>query len=36
MACHGGQQPRAFFRVDSRDALLKGGFTGTAAIVPGL
>jgi ankyrin repeat protein len=34
-ACHTGEKPRAFFRIDSREALLKGGFSGVAAIVPG-
>ena len=33
--CHGGEKPRGRFRVDSRDALLKGGASGEAAIVPG-
>jgi Planctomycete cytochrome C/Ankyrin repeats (3 copies) len=34
-ACHGGEKPRGLFRVDARDALLKGGASGEAAIVPG-
>jgi ankyrin repeat protein len=34
-ACHGGKEPRGLFRVDARDALLKGGASGEAAIVPG-
>jgi ankyrin repeat protein len=34
-ACHSGRKPRGLFRVDSRDALLKGGASGEAAIVPG-
>jgi ankyrin repeat protein len=34
-ACHGGKKPRGLFRVDARDALLKGGASGEAAIVPG-
>ena len=35
MACHGPERPRGHFRVDGRDALLKGGESGIAAIVPG-
>jgi ankyrin repeat protein len=35
VGCHGGEKPRGLFRVDGRDALLKGGATGEAAIVPG-
>src|SRR5262249_40478631 len=34
-ACHSGEKPRGLFRIDSRDALLKGGASGTAAVVPG-
>ena len=34
-ACHSGEKPRGLFRVDGRDALLKGGASGEAAIVPG-
>jgi ankyrin repeat protein len=33
--CHGGEKPRGLFRIDGRDALLKGGASGEAAIVPG-
>jgi hypothetical protein len=33
--CHSGVEPRGLFRVDGRDALLKGGASGEAAIVPG-
>ena len=33
--CHSGGKPRGHFRVDSRDALLRGGASGEAAIVPG-
>jgi ankyrin repeat protein len=33
--CHGGERPRGLFRIDGRDALLKGGASGEAAIVPG-
>jgi hypothetical protein len=35
VACHGQERPRAHFRVDGRDAILSGGESGTAAIVPG-
>jgi hypothetical protein len=35
VACHSGKQPRAFFCVDGREALLKGGASGTAAVRPG-
>jgi hypothetical protein len=34
-ACHSGEKPRGLFRIDSRDAILKGGASGTAAVVPG-
>jgi hypothetical protein len=33
--CHGGEKPRGLFRVDGRDAIVKGGASGLAAIVPG-
>jgi ankyrin repeat protein/mono/diheme cytochrome c family protein len=33
--CHGGEKPRGLFRVDGRDAILKGGASGEAAIVAG-
>jgi ankyrin repeat protein len=33
--CHGVEKPRGQFRVDGRDALLKGGASGAAAVVPG-
>ena len=33
--CHGGKKPRGLFRVDGREAILKGGASGEAAIVPG-
>jgi hypothetical protein len=35
VACHSGEKPRGLFRVDGRAALLKGGASGEAAIVPG-
>src|SRR5262249_54484663 len=31
VACHSGEKPRGLFRVDCRDALLKGGASGQAA-----
>jgi N-acyl-D-amino-acid deacylase len=33
--CHTGEKPRGRFRVDGREAILKGGASGEAAIVPG-
>jgi hypothetical protein len=35
IACHTGDKPRGSFRIDGRAALLKGGASGAAAIVPG-
>lgn len=35
VGCHSGEKPRGLFRVDSREAILKGGASGEAAIVPG-
>jgi ankyrin repeat protein len=35
VGCHSGEKPRGLFRVDSRDAILKGGASGGAAMVPG-
>jgi hypothetical protein len=35
VACHSGEKPRGLFRIDGREALLKGGASGAAAIVPG-
>lgn len=35
VACHSGERPRGFFRVDLREGLLKGGESGAAAVVPG-
>jgi hypothetical protein len=34
-ACHSGEKPRGLFRIDGRDAILKGGASGAAAVVPG-
>lgn len=33
--CHSGDKPRGLFRVDGREAVLKGGASGEAAVVPG-
>jgi ankyrin repeat protein/mono/diheme cytochrome c family protein len=33
--CHSGERPRGLFRVDGRDAMLRGGASGEAAVVPG-
>ena len=35
VACHSGEKPRSLFRIDRGDAILKGGASGVAAIVPG-
>lgn len=35
VGCHGGEKPAGLLRVDHREALLKGGESGTAAVVPG-
>jgi ankyrin repeat protein/mono/diheme cytochrome c family protein len=35
VGCHRGEKPRGLFRIDGRDAILKGGASGEAAIVPG-
>jgi hypothetical protein len=35
VACHSGKKPRGLFRVDGRDAILRGGASGAAALVPG-
>jgi hypothetical protein len=35
VACHSGDKPRGLFRIDGRDAILKGGASGAAAVVPG-
>jgi hypothetical protein len=35
VGCHSGEKPRGLFRIDGRGALLKGGASGAAAIVPG-
>jgi hypothetical protein len=35
VVCHGGAKPRGNFRVNGRDAILRGGESGAAAVVPG-
>jgi hypothetical protein len=35
VVCHSGEKPRGLFRINGRDAILKGGASGDAAIVPG-
>jgi hypothetical protein len=35
VGCHRGDKPRGRFRIDGRDAMLKGGASGEAAILPG-
>jgi ankyrin repeat protein/mono/diheme cytochrome c family protein len=35
VACHGPDKQRSAFRVDSREAMLKGGNTGSAVVMPG-
>jgi mono/diheme cytochrome c family protein len=35
VACHRGEKPRGLFRIDGRDAILKGGASGVTAVVPG-
>ena len=33
--CHGAEKPKSKYRVDSREAIIKGGDSDEAAIVPG-
>jgi ankyrin repeat protein len=35
VACHSGEKPRGLFRIVARDAILNGGASGDAAMVPG-
>jgi hypothetical protein len=35
VSCHSGEKPRGLFRLEDRGALLQGGGSGAAAIVPG-
>lgn len=33
--CHGPEKPKSKYRVDSREAIIKGGESGDPAIIPG-
>src|SRR5688500_5107998 len=33
--CHGPEKPKSKYRVDSREAIIKGGDSDEAAIIPG-
>ena len=33
--CHGAEKPKSKYRVDSREAIIKGGDSGDPAIIPG-
>jgi hypothetical protein len=35
VTCHGAEKPKSKYRVDSRDAVIKGGTSGDAAVIPG-
>src|SRR5688500_5228891 len=35
LKCHGAEKPKSKYRVDSREAFIKGGDTEEAAVVPG-
>jgi hypothetical protein len=35
VGCHSGVRPRGLFHIDGREAILNGGASGEAAIVPG-
>ncbi len=35
LKCHGAEKPKAKYRVDSREALIKGGESEEAAVIPG-
>ncbi|SRR6266511_984026 len=35
LKCHGPEKPKSKYRVDSREAMIKGGESGDAAIIPG-
>lgn len=35
LKCHGAEKPKSKYRVDSREAMIKGGESGDAAIIPG-
>ena len=33
--CHGAEKPKSKYRIDSREAAIKGGTSGDAAVIPG-
>ncbi|HTD88017.1 MAG TPA: c-type cytochrome domain-containing protein [Candidatus Binatia bacterium] len=35
LKCHSGEKPKSKYRVDTREAMVKGGESGDPAIVPG-
>lgn len=35
LKCHGAEKPKSKYRVDSREAIIKGGDSDEAAIIPG-
>jgi cytochrome c len=35
LKCHGPEKPKSKYRLDSREAMIKGGESGDAAIIPG-
>ena len=35
LKCHGAEKPKSKYRVDSREAMIKGGESEEAAIIPG-
>jgi hypothetical protein len=35
LKCHGAEKPKSKYRVDSREAFIKGGESDEAAVVPG-
>ena len=35
LKCHGAEKPKSKYRVDSREAIIKGGDSGEAAVVAG-
>ena len=35
LKCHSGEKPKSKYRVETREAMIKGGESGDAAIIPG-
>jgi cytochrome c len=35
LKCHSGEKPKSKYRIDTREAMIKGGESGDAAITPG-